>query len=100
MTFARREEILSKDILRIKDVEELNDMDYQPAAQLIRDIKRVMRSTYNKRGRIATSDYIKFFEGQRPEEEPKVEIKETVFREHRTKTREMPLFRAKDYATK
>lgn len=78
MTFARREEILSKDILRIKDVEELNDMPYQSAAQLIRDIKRVIRSTYNKRGRVATTDYIKFFEGQRPKEEPDVEIRETT----------------------
>lgn len=63
MTFSRREEILSKDILTIADVSELTEKSYQMAAKLIRDIKRVMRSTYDEQGRIATKDYTRYFEG-------------------------------------
>lgn len=95
MTKQRREEILSKDILLIKDVQELNDMTYQPAAKLIRDIKRMMKSTYDEVGKIATRDYVKFFEGQIPVQEQTVEQKPVPIRQ--APKRDIPLFRAKDY---
>lgn len=95
MTFARREEILSKDILTIADVQELNGMTYQPAAKLVRDIKRILNSQYQVVGKIATSDYIKFFEGTKAEK-PKTESKPSV-KERKSVKREIPLFRAKEY---
>lgn len=98
MTFARREEILSKDILTIADVQELNGMTYQPAAKLVRDIKRILNSQYQVVGRIATSDYIKFFEGSKPKK-PKSDAKPLI-KERKPVKREIPLFRAKEYATK
>lgn len=97
MTFSRREEILSKDILSIKDVQELNGMTYQPAAKLIRDIKRVMRSQFQQTGKIATTDYIRFFEGQIPKDEPKPVKREPVKPKRNTVPRELPPFRFKDY---
>lgn len=100
MTFARREEILSKDILTIADVQELNGMTYQPAAELIRNIKRIMGSQYSVAGKIATSDYIKFFDGQKPLDEAKPAKREAVKQQRKTTVIEAPLFRAKEYAKK
>lgn len=100
MTFARREEILSKDILTIADVQELNGMTYQPAAELIRNIKRVMNSQYNVAGRIATNDYIKFFDGQTPTDEIKPVRHEAIKQQRKVAVYETPLFRAKEFAAK
>lgn len=101
MTFARKEEILSKDILTIQDVMELNGMTYQPAAKLIRDIKRMMSSRYQVTGKIATSDYVKFFDGDIPQQvEPVIERREPLIKERRSMKREIPLLRVKDYIAK
>lgn len=71
------------------------------AAKLIRDIKRVMRSTYDEQGRIATKDYTRYFEGERPQRvEPVAERREPLINERRTPKREIPLLRVKDYMNK
>lgn len=88
MTKQRREEILSKDILRIADVQELNNMSYQMAAALIRDIKRAMNPLFCKTGQIATSDYLDFFK-----ERSKPAEREVVKKVNKSQQ----LFRAKDY---
>lgn len=96
MTFARKEEILSKDILTIADVMELNDMTYQPAAELVRNIKRVMNSQYRVVGKITTNDYVNFFE--KPRSFVEKSEKSTVVKARKPKV-QTPLFRAKEYLT-
>lgn len=97
MTFARKEEILSKDILTIADVMELNDMTYQPAAELVRNIKRVMNSQYRVVGKITTNDYVNFFE--KPRSFAEKSERKPVVKARKTKTVQTPLFRAKEYLT-
>lgn len=72
MTYTRREEILSKDILTIADVQELNEMSYWSAAELIRDIKRTA-CRVDKAGKVATQDYLDYFQlpRQTEPEEPR-----------------------------
>ena len=41
MTYARREEIFSKETMSIKEFGEIMNLSYQMAARVIRDIKRV-----------------------------------------------------------
>lgn len=89
MTKARREEILSKDILRIADVQELNNMSYQMAAKLIRDIKRAMNPMFSTTGQLATSDYMAYFSLRR--EAPTEKVKPVRKEKH------TPLFRMKEY---
>lgn len=97
MTFARKEEILSKDILTIADVMELNNMTYQPAAELVRNIKRVMNSQYQVVGKITTNDYINFFE--KPRSFAEKSERKSVAKARKPKTVQTPLFRAKEYLT-
>lgn len=70
MTYAKREEIFSKDALSIEDVMELLGLQYQGAADMIRRIKRElnMSEEYNKQGirldiqgKLHTQDYLDYF---------------------------------------
>lgn len=71
MTYAKREEIFSKDYLTIEDVQELLGLEYQGAAKIIRDIKRElnMSEKYNKQGirldiqgKLHVQDYLDYFQ--------------------------------------
>ena len=89
MTRERREEILSKDILSIADVQELNDMEYFNAAKLIRTIKRKTTCSLDIRGKISTRVYLDYFE-------PNVQVPVGEVRQYRTnQTNCVPLIRYK-----
>ena len=60
MTYARREEIFSKEYLSIKDMQELLGMKYQDAAKTMRDIKR-RTDRLGIRGKIHVQDYLDYF---------------------------------------
>ncbi len=60
MTYAEREQILSKDALSIKDIEMLLGLTYQSSAKLIRQIK----FTYDRlkiEGHLHIEDYFEYF---------------------------------------
>lgn len=66
MTYARREEIFSKEYLSIADLQELLDLKYQGAADLMRTIKRKLE--YNGQGvrldiqgKLHIEDYFDYF---------------------------------------
>jgi hypothetical protein len=66
MTYARREEIFSKEYLSIADLQELLDLKYQGAAELMRTIKRKLE--YNGQGvrldiqgKLHIEDYFDYF---------------------------------------
>ena len=66
MTYARREEIFSKECLTIEDLMDLLDLKYQGAAELMRDIKRSLEFNgqgvrLNIQGKIHTQDYLDYF---------------------------------------
>ena len=60
MTYARREEIFSKDYITIADLQELLGLTYQAAAKLIREIKFKF-DRLGVQGKIHTEDYMEFF---------------------------------------
>ena len=71
MTYAKREEIFSKEYLSIADLQELLGLKYQGAAELMRDIKRElnMNPKYNGQGirldiqgKLHTQDYLDYFQ--------------------------------------
>lgn len=71
MTYARREEIFSKEVLSIADLQELLDLQYQGAAEMMRTIKRElnMNPKYNGQGirldlqgKLHTQDYLDYFQ--------------------------------------
>lgn len=70
MTYAKREEIFSKEFLSIADLQELLGLKYQGAAELMRDIKRelTMNPKYNGQGvrldiqgKLHVQDYLDYF---------------------------------------
>lgn len=70
MTYAKREEIFSKEYLSIADLQELLGLEYQGAAKLMRDIKRELNTNpkYNGQGvrldiqgKLHTQDYLDYF---------------------------------------
>lgn len=70
MNNARREEIFSKELLSIDDIQELFGIGYQSAAKIIRDIKRGLTMNpkfkgqglrLNIRGYVHTQDYLDYF---------------------------------------
>ena len=70
MTYARREEIFSKDYLTIEDVQVILGLEYQGAAKMIRDIKREleMNPKFNRQGvrldiqgKLHVQDYLDYF---------------------------------------
>ena len=71
MTYAKREEIFSKDYLVIEDIQELLGLKYQGAAEMIRNIKRElnMNPKYNGQGirldiqgKLHVQDYLDYFQ--------------------------------------
>lgn len=66
MTYARREEIFSKEYLTIADLQELLGLEYQGAAKIVRDIKRGLEFRgqgvrLNIQGKIHIQDYLDYF---------------------------------------
>ena len=70
MTYARREEIFSKEYLSISDLQELLGLKYQGAAEMMRDIKRElnMNPKFNGQGirldiqgKLHVQDYLDYF---------------------------------------
>ena len=70
MTYAKREEIFSKEYLTIADLQELLGLEYQGAAKIMRTIKRElnMNPKYNGQGirldlqgKLHTQDYLDYF---------------------------------------
>lgn len=62
MTFARREEIFSKDVISINELQELLDLpSYGEAARMMRNIKRRF-DRYPINGKLHVEDYKAYFE--------------------------------------
>ena len=70
MTWAKREEIFSKDYISIADMQELLGMGYDDAAKMIRDIKRALKISpkfngqgvrLDIQGRLHVQDYLDYF---------------------------------------
>lgn len=98
MTKERREEILSRDILTVQDVQELTGKPYEGATVLMRNIKRYFNSAFNERGRIATADYLRYFSSSaRTENTQVVSMLVQPVVKRREESAERPLFRAKNY---
>lgn len=60
MTYARREEIFSKDYLTIADLQELLGLTYQASAKLIREIKFKF-DRLGVQGKVHVADYLDYF---------------------------------------
>lgn len=60
MTYTRREEIFSKDIITIDELAELLNTSYQEAAKIMRNIKRRF-DRYPHQGKLHVEDYKEFF---------------------------------------
>jgi hypothetical protein len=61
VTYARREEIFSKDIITIDELAELLNTNYQEAAKVMRNIKRRF-DRYPHLGKLHVEDYKAYFE--------------------------------------
>ena len=61
MTYARREEIFSKEYLSIGDIQELLGLHYQDAARTMRNIKR-RTDRLGIRGKLHVQDYLDYFQ--------------------------------------
>lgn len=60
MTYARREEIFSKETMSITEFGELMNLSYQMAARTIRDIKRVSNRPQIQ-GKLLVEDYFDYY---------------------------------------
>lgn len=66
MTYARREEIFSKDYINIQDMMDLLGMTYNDAAKQIRDIKKAFEFNGKQlrlkvQGRLHVQDYLDYY---------------------------------------
>lgn len=61
MTYAEREEIISKEALSIDDMSKLLGVGYHEAAKIIRNIKR-RTDRLGVKGRIHIQDYFDYFQ--------------------------------------
>lgn len=65
MTYLEREQIFSKEVLTIKDMSLLLDVNYNDSAKLIRDIKTSLKLKGGVRldiqGKLHTQDYLDYF---------------------------------------
>lgn len=61
MTYERREEIFSKEVLTIAEIQELMSLQYNDACILVREIKAKTKSNFQIRGKLLVSDYLKYF---------------------------------------
>lgn len=66
MTYQRREEIFSKEVLNLNDIMELMGIPYSTAAELMRNMKR-RNDRLKIQGKIHIQDYLEYFhlEGER-----------------------------------
>lgn len=65
MTYARREEIFSKEYITTKELQEiLGYSDESGASRKMQEIKRVVGDKLGVKGKIHTADYFRFFEIQ------------------------------------
>ena len=60
MTYARREEIFSKDTMSIEEFRELMNLTYQVAARVIRNIKRTSNRP-QMRGVLLVEDFFDYY---------------------------------------
>lgn len=60
MTFCEREEMFSKDVLTIKDVQQLMCMDYTTASQFILRVKRKVGDRLRVSGKLHVQDYLDY----------------------------------------
>ena len=60
MTYARREEIFSKETMTITEFGEVMNLSYQMAARTIRDIKRVSNRPQIQ-GKLLVEDYFDYY---------------------------------------
>ena len=60
MTYARREEIFSKDLISITEFGELMNLSYQMAARVIRNIKRTSKRP-QIRGKLLVEDFFDYY---------------------------------------
>lgn len=60
MTYARREEIFSKETMSITEFGELMNLSYQMAARTIRDIKRASNRPQIQ-GKLLVEDYFDYY---------------------------------------
>ena len=65
MTYARREAIMSKDIISTSEVAELLGMSVSQASRIVNDIKASIKPRIDLRGKIHTQDYCDFFKIER-----------------------------------
>lgn len=80
MTYAKREEIFSKEYLSIADLQELLGLKYQGAAELMRDIKRGLEFRgqgvrLDIQGKLHVQDYLDYFNITNVERYKKIEEK-------------------------
>lgn len=60
MTIERRREIFAKDFLTVCEIEELLGVDYQTAARIVRNIRRIS-DRLGIRGKIHVQDYLDYY---------------------------------------
>ncbi len=65
MTYEKREEIFSKELLSIADIQELYGFSYQPASRFVRSIKTWFKVNGRKlridmEGKIHVQDYLEY----------------------------------------
>lgn len=66
MTFEEREQILSKDILSVKDVAKLLGQSEKYASEIMCNIKQSLRNPRtSERGKLHTQDYLEFYRLER-----------------------------------
>ena len=65
MTFAEREQILSKDIISTNEVAALLGMSVSQASRIVNDIKASIKPRIDLRGKIHTQDYCDYFKVER-----------------------------------
>lgn len=65
MTLKEREEILSKDILSVKDVADLLGVSNKKASDIMCKIKHCIGSRVEMRGKLHTQDYLDYYKLRR-----------------------------------
>ena len=62
MTYARREDIFSKDVITTSELQELLNFSNRPqASKKMGEIKRVVGDRLKEKGRLHIEDYLEFF---------------------------------------
>lgn len=61
MTFERRAEIFSKEVMTTSELAELHGITNNHASELLNQIKRTVGDRYNQKGKLFIGDYLKFY---------------------------------------